>query len=410
VWVRSDESGPQAACLAQACPHLTRSRAGRGEGPVHVGPVTAKSVAEGVLRVARWLTFQLQWSFGCGKFIEVVRAAFPRDVESDPWDVFLLLGWYETTRGSGEFAAYLARRLSGRTEFLGRLYSRPLGEALDAIQLEPLCRWLHHAFAGLDVSWLREQLELEFIRAAEESSGSSTPGSDRPPGEKNPGPNAGDLPATPVNLFARLPGNRYQIAFGGKEETVPMLAGLCVVEYLLKQSGTAAHVLEINRTLSEGNPRAVPVEDAFARSEEQKGLDGFTADARQSPEPCSDEDLKKAKEEVKSLEEQAAKAWDGGEHGKAKELDRKVELGHRWIREQERLAVRERRGQLDQNSEVERVRSKWTNNFRNACEALRTKYGLSELADHLERQTETGTEFKYNPVPGIEWAFDPKPR
>src|SRR5262249_2784097 len=106
----------------------------------------------------------------------------------------------------------------------------------------------------------------------------------------------GNNPSAPnrTNLWARLSGNRYQSVLGGKEETVRVLAGLRVVEYLLKQPGKAAHVMEINRALSEGNPRAAGIEDAFARSGEQQGLDGFTADAWRSLDPCGEENLEKA--------------------------------------------------------------------------------------------------------------------
>jgi hypothetical protein len=72
----------------------------------------------------------------------------------------------------------------------------------------------------------------------------------------------------------------------------------------------------------------------------------------------------------------------------------------------ETLRRRERGGQPDQDSQVEKVRVKLTNNFTNTCKALRTKYDFSELADHLEQQIDRGTEFKYRPLPGVEWAFD----
>jgi hypothetical protein len=217
----------------------------------------------------------------------------------------------------------------------------------------------------------------------------------------------GNPAAARTYLFARLPDGRYRIAFGTKEETVPMLAGLRVVEYLLKQPGKAVPVLEINRALCEGGPRVAPLEDAFVRSEEREGLDGFSADASWAPDPCSDEALEEVKEAVKSLDDQAARAWEGGEHDKAKELDRQANTGRRWIREQETLAARKRRGQPDQDSAVEKVRVKLTNNFKNACKSLRTKYGLPELADYLEEHIDSGTEWKYRLPPGVAWTFDP---
>jgi hypothetical protein len=211
-------------------------------------------------------------------------------------------------------------------------------------------------------------------------------------------------PGSP-NLFARLAGRRYRIVYADKEETVPMLAGLQVVEYLLKQPGKAAHVLDINRALCEGKPKAADAGDAIARTEGAKGLDGFTADALQQPDPCSDEDLEKAREAVKSLDDQAVRARDGGEHDKADKLECSAGEGRKWIREQESLAARKRRGLPDQGSEVEKIRSRLTKNFTNACKKLK-EFRLPELAAHLEEQIESGTRFTYRPAPGIDWGFD----
>ena len=218
------------------------------------------------------------------------------------------------------------------------------------------------------------------------------------------------LPLTPAPAPARHRGgsNQYLLAFGNRRETVPARAGLRVVEYLLKQPGKAAHVLEINRALCEGNPRAAAPEDAFARATEQAGLDGFTADASRPPNPCSEEHLGEAREAAQSLEDQAAAAREGGLHDKAEELEHAAELVRKSIREQEVLAARRRRGQCDRDSEVEKVRLKLTNNLTNACKALRDQYGFSELAAHLEEQIDSGVNFKYRPTPGIEWSFDPK--
>jgi hypothetical protein len=207
-------------------------------------------------------------------------------------------------------------------------------------------------------------------------------------------------------LFALLPDGRYRITYAGKGDTLPGLAGLRVVEYLLKQPGKAVGVMAINRALHEGNPRAAGLGDAFAGAGEQRELDGFTADERQPPDPCSQEDLEKAREAVKSLEDQAEKAWTGGEHDKAEELDRKAEVGRKWVRRQERLTARKSRGQPDEHSEVQKVRVKLTNNFANALEKLRTEYGWSELADHLDEQIDRGSEWKYRPVAGVDWLFD----
>src|SRR5262249_20445327 len=158
-----------------------------------------------------------------------------------------------------------------------------------------------------------------------------------------------------------------------------------------------ATVLEINRVVCEGDPKGAPVADVIARSAEQKGLDGFTTDALRRPDPCTEEALEKANEAVRSLVGQEAKAREGGEHEKAENLEASVDTARKWIREQNGLIERKRRGQPDRDSEVETVRIKLTNNFRNACEQLRTKYGFPELAHHLDEQIDRGTEWKYRP-------------
>jgi hypothetical protein len=263
--------------------------------------------------------------------------------------------------------------------------------------------------------WMDKEIQAYFNPVREivnnalllaEASVSPTAGS-----RENTSTGAGSAPPpVPANMFVRLPGKRYQIRFGGKQETIPMLTGLQVVEYLLKQPGKAARVMEINRALYEGDPRAAAIEDAFARSGEQKAMDGFTADASRTPDTCSAEKLNEAKETLTSLEKQAVQARERGEHDKADQLDASLNQGRQWIKEQETLRSRRHRGLPALDSQVENVRIKLTNNFSNACKALRKRYGLSELADHLEEQIDSGTEFKYRPVPGVEWAFDPTSR
>jgi hypothetical protein len=220
----------------------------------------------------------------------------------------------------------------------------------------------------------------------------------------------GELPA-PIspNRFARQSGNRILIVFGNKSETLPMLEGLRVVEFLLKQPGTAAHVLRINLALSGTHSRAATLEAAGARSEESQGLDGFTDDASWSPDPYSEEALRQAEEAVEGLDARAAEARKRGKCTEAERLENEAELAREMIRKQRVLATRKRRGQPDQAAAVEKVRVKLTNNLTNAYKALRTRYDLSELADHLEAQIGTGINFKYQPTPGIEWSFDPKP-
>src|SRR5262249_22654877 len=153
-------------------------------------------------------------------------------------------------------------------------------------------------------------------------------------------------------------------AWGGKGDTLPGLAGFRVIEFLLKQPGKPAHVLEINRALRKGNPKTAPLEEAFAHSEEGSGLDGFTADASPQQEPCSKQDLEKVKEVVNSLEEQATSAREGGDHQKADQLEQQADTGRKWVREQETLAARKRRGLPDHSSQVEKIRLRLTNNFK----------------------------------------------
>jgi hypothetical protein len=218
-------------------------------------------------------------------------------------------------------------------------------------------------------------------------------------------------PPTSPNLFVRLPGDRYLIAFDNKQATVPALAGLRVFEYLLKQPGKPAHVLVINRAITEVDLTAATVADALAGSEGEKGLDGFTADALRQPEPCSDEDLARAEETVKDLEERAGEARMRGETGfdEANRLEGAAERARQWIQENRTLAERKRRGRPDPASAAEVVRIKLTNNCRNALKDLRTKYALPELGAHLEGQIDRGTEWRYRPVAGIDWGFKPRP-
>jgi hypothetical protein len=230
-----------------------------------------------------------------------------------------------------------------------------------------------------------------------------------PTTEKHVMAEGGDRPAPiPANVFARLPGERYRIVFADKDETVPMLEGLRMVELLLKQPGKPAHVMVINRAICEGNPRAAPTADAFTRSDDkQNGMDGFTDDASWAADPWGKEELEKAKEALASLEKRATRAWDEGNDEEANRLDSAVAKYQKLIREQEELSARKRCGQPAQESAVEKVRIKLTNNFRNACKQLRTKYGLPELAAHLKEHIKPGTKWKYRPAPGVEWSFDP---
>jgi hypothetical protein len=223
---------------------------------------------------------------------------------------------------------------------------------------------------------------------------------------------AGGLPAAPVrpNRFAPLPGDRYLIAFGGREETIPMLVGLQVAEYLLRQPGKKAHVMEINRALSAGEPKATVVEDAWCRSDETAGLAGYTADAHRLPDTSSEKDLKEIERVVAQIDERAAEARKAGNTDEAERLEDEAAKARKYVRAERSQAARKRRGQSDRAAAVEKVRVKLTNNVTNALEQLRMKYNLPDLVDHLEAQIERGTKWQYKSVPGVEWAFDPGPR
>jgi hypothetical protein len=148
------------------------------------------------------------------------------------------------------------------------------------------------------------------------------------------------------------------------------------------------------------------LEDACARSEETQALDGFTDDALWAPDPYSEETLGQAEEAAEGLDARADEARRRGDFTQAERLENEAERAREVIREQRGLAARKRRGQPDQTAAVEKVRKNLTNNFTNACDKLRTAYGLGELADHLEEQIDRGAEWKYRSVPGVTWAFD----
>jgi hypothetical protein len=398
VWIRSDNADPGAVLPERICPYLRTTRAAQGRPPVRVGYETATSVAEAILRVARSLTLVMRSAFGCGALVDEVLRAFPRDAESDPWEFNLVLVWW---RAPHVLKDIIAKGRSERSEFVRRLLAWDVGAALDAVRVEPLCRWLSELFRGIDWDLLRQDLELEFEAAAQPrhlAAGAEEVPSCTAEAARETGGGQTQVaitrdgkppPPTSPNLFVRQPGNRYRIAFSGKEETVPMLAGLRVAQCLLKQPGKAAHVLVINRAIIERDLTAATVADALAGSEGEKGLSGFTADASLQPEPCSDEDLAKAEELVKGLEERAIEARMRGETGfdVANRLESEAERARQWIEEQRILAIRKRRGQPSQNSQVELVRSKLTKNFKNACQALRTKYNLPELIVDPENWT-----------------------
>jgi hypothetical protein len=381
--------------------------------------VTATSAAEVTLRVARTLTHSQRSAFGCGALVDVVLKSFPRDVEADPWEFNLVLVWW---RAHPSLKDIVAKGRSKRSEFVRSLLTRDVGNALDAVRVEPLCRSLWQTFRETDWDLLRQDLELEFEAAAQLHRGASdgkvqeaastaeaAPDTDAGSAQQTMVGGGRPAPPIPLNLFARLPSGHYLIGFGGKQRTVPMLKGLRLVEYVLKQPGTAAHMLEINRALSEGHPRAAPLEAACARSGESRNLDGFTDAAWWAPEPYSEEALRQAEEAVDGLEARAAESRNRGDCAEAGRLENEAERARELIREHRGQARRLRRGQPGQRAQCERVRVKLIKNFTYACMKLREDYGMPELVAHLEEQIEKGTKWKYRPVPGVEWAFDSNP-
>jgi hypothetical protein len=409
LLVRTDPASPSSVVRQRASEYLKRSRSRRTVEPVRVGPVPAHSTAEAVLVAGRTVRNACEGAFGCRELVRIVSLAFPRDVAAEPSQFHTAVVLWRAAREHPDGAPQLISLVTQPHAFLRRLFHYPILEALDAVRVAPLCQWLWDQFGAINTHALKVALDLEFANALADPlpahlSGEASETKAGAPEKMTAGVDKQPQTASP-NLFARIPGDRYRIAYADREEPVPMLAGLRVVEYLLKQPGTAAHVLDINRALCGEKPRAAGVADVIARAEGVKGLDGFTADALRQPDPCSDEDLESAKEAVKAMEEQAEKAREGGEHDKADELEHKAETARGWIRREETLIARKRRGQPDKDSEVDKVRSKHTNNVTNALEKLRTKYGLPELAAHLDEQIDRGAEWKYRPVPGVEWVF-----
>ncbi len=80
-----------------------------------------------------------------------------------------------------------------------------------------------------------------------------------------------DPPDPSPNLFARLPDGRYRIAYDGKEDTVPGLAGLRVVEYLLKQPGKARTFWKSTGRSPKGNRRRLPLKMLSPAPRNRKG-------------------------------------------------------------------------------------------------------------------------------------------
>jgi hypothetical protein len=214
VVIKSDDCDLGAKLLAEACPHLKLVRANQGKPPVQVGPIAATSAGEGLLAAGKYLTDTLRWHFGCGKLVNAVLNSFPADPDLDPWDCGPVLMTWRMLPAAQEFAplrrALAEKMLSNPSEFVRLLLTWDVFAALDQVRTEPLCRWLHQQFKDFRADLLRQELELDFARAAQEFSPVRI-GSDRTP--RSPADAAADLAA----IKPRWDANRRSLSLCERE-------------------------------------------------------------------------------------------------------------------------------------------------------------------------------------------------
>jgi hypothetical protein len=167
VWLISEECDPRAGSLTGLCPRLYESRMRHGmRQPVRIGPETATSVTEGLLQAARGITAILGSNFGCGRLIQIVQKSFPRDdPDADPWLFNIILVLCVNVQDPQLFW-YLAEKRAARSEFLRRLLTHDIQEAVLAVRTGPLCEWLLKTFEDFDADELRTELRLEFASIA----------------------------------------------------------------------------------------------------------------------------------------------------------------------------------------------------------------------------------------------------
>ncbi len=172
IWIRSNEADPGAKLLQQATPLLRKSRANLGQTPITVAEISGGSWGEWLLRTAQGVT-QLSRKFGCDSLIDMVLNAYPwEDVAAHPWQFGLVVPVWRSRllAEQPEFAALVHTSRTGyvRSEFCRRLMSRgQVGNALDAVQFDPLCKWVRSVFGQINFIEMRHALEMEFSAALE---------------------------------------------------------------------------------------------------------------------------------------------------------------------------------------------------------------------------------------------------
>jgi hypothetical protein len=165
VWIMTQETGPWASRIHAACEVLTRHRGSQQQGAVKVGRFVGTSHAEALWSAARALN--VSRAFGCGPLVDVVRKVFPREHDTDPWDIGDVFQTYLCFAEEDLQAMSRAWAEQGRTPgHLSRLSLRFLGHDLRRkiakVRVPELCRWLLKAMEGVDGVQVLTELRLEF--------------------------------------------------------------------------------------------------------------------------------------------------------------------------------------------------------------------------------------------------------
>src|SRR5262249_23581787 len=132
--------------------------------PVQVCGLSFDSAAHGILWASRALSKVCEDSFGCGDLVRIVRASFPFNEETDPFDIHFMLGAFEAAKQSGTLTQETEwlPLMPKNSEYVRRLVAWPLFDAIRAVRLAPVRQWLAQFFAGFDASHLKAELSLEF--------------------------------------------------------------------------------------------------------------------------------------------------------------------------------------------------------------------------------------------------------
>jgi hypothetical protein len=209
-------------------------------------------------------------------------------------------------------------------------------------------------------------------------------------------------------LFVRR-GNKYHLRFDGEDDTPRAYRGLEMAEFLLKQRGTWADLLDIDAALAVDRPlRTISEGEALASAEGDGEMrwNGFSGD-KTADKAITAEQIKECEEAVQKLQAESNDAEMSGDIRRAKELDNKVQTYQRLIKEQKQRLCQEKRG-FGINIRKETARCKWRNNLKDAIEHIKEK--MPKLAAHLDEQIKPENYgYKYHRVEGIEWFFEEPP-